>query len=193
MRAVATGLTGSRAWVSSRWSVPGGSGPGLETPTPTMLRDRHGAWCAADLRCFTEAYPVLQAILAIPLVLLFLSAGWRAFLPEAVACRLNVGWAQVGVPSFSCSGQCPSGICQDHQLEWTDPDGVDHVMSMCGCGDDMPPVACQGWVEVIYSEPIEIDGGCLWPEGCIGKECVPLPLGDWPMRPAPMVPACDCQ
>jgi hypothetical protein len=159
----------------------------------TTFRDGRGAWCAADSRRFTEACQVLQACIAIPLVLLFLSAGWRAFLPEEVECRLNVGWAQVGVPSISCSGRCPSGICQDQHLEWTDPAGFDHVVSMCGCSDDLPRVACQGWVEVIYSNPIEIDGGCLWPAGCILQECVALPLGNWPMRPAPMVPACECQ
>jgi len=159
----------------------------------TTFRDGHGAWYAADSRRFTEACQVLQACIAVPLVLLFVSAGWRAFLPEEVECRLNVGWAQVGVPSISCSGRCPSGICQDQHLEWTDPAGFDHVVSMCGCGDDLPRVACQGWVEVIYSNPIEIDGGCLWPEGCILQECVALPLGNWPMRPGPRVPACECQ
>ena len=159
----------------------------------TTFRDGDGAWYAADSRRFTEACQVLQACIAIPLVLLFVSAGWRAFLPEEVECRLNVGWAQVGVPSISCSGRCPTGICQDQHLEWTDPAGFDHVVSMCGCGDDLPRVACQGWVEVIYSNPIEIDGGCLWPEGCILQECVALPLGNWPMRPALRVPACECQ
>lgn len=131
-----------------------------------------------------------------PLALLFMFAGWKSLESAAHnSCSLEIGWAQLGIPSPACpENGCSPESCKMQQLDWTDGNGVDHSLHVCGCGESLSPAACLGWLEIVYSEPITVNGGCLFPEKCpnIGQECAILQVEDWPIRPDPRRPLCIC-
>lgn len=131
--------------------------------------------------------------LLLPLALFFVFSGWQSFAAEAV-CSLQIAWAQVGIPSPDCPDTgCTVGGCKMHQLDWTDGQGVDHSLHMCGCDDSVPSGGCFGWLEIVYGTPITVNGDCIFPT-CPkeGQECQIQPMEEWPMRPDPRIAICIC-